>query len=131
MARELERNSINDDACPSFQEAVELVGRRWTGSILVAAAQGARRFSEYRALIDGISDRLLSQRLKELEGQGLIRRTVIPTTPVQINYSLAPTGLALIEALQPLAKWSVQRAVQAVAVPAHASTAAELADLPG
>ncbi|MFF9486445.1 winged helix-turn-helix transcriptional regulator [Streptomyces sp. NPDC014676] len=113
MPPELERGSIYDDTCPSFQEAIELVGRRWTGSILVAASQGARRFGEYRAVIDGISDRLLSQRLKELERQGLIRRTVIPTTPVQIQYSLAPAGHALIDALQPLAEWSMRRAAQA------------------
>lgn len=113
MSLDLERSSIHDDTCPNLQEAIELVGRRWTGSILVAASQGARRFGEYRAVIDGISDRLLSQRLKELERQGLIRRTVIPTTPVQIHYSLAPAGHALIDALQPLAKWSMRRAVQA------------------
>lgn len=95
-----------------------MVGRRWTGSILGAAAQGARRFVEYRAMIDGISDRLLSQRLKELEGQELIRRTVVPTTPVQITYSLTPLGEALIEALQPLVKWNMRRAAET----AHART---------
>jgi DNA-binding HxlR family transcriptional regulator len=110
---ELERSSIHDDTSPSFQEIIELVGRRWTGSILAAASQGARRFGEYRAVVDGISDRLLSQRFKELERQGLMKRTVIPTTPVQIHYSLTPVGRALFDALQPLAKWSVRRAVEA------------------
>ncbi|MER7741909.1 helix-turn-helix domain-containing protein [Streptomyces sp. NPDC096538] len=117
MPRQLERSSIHDETCPRFQEALEVVGRRWTGSILVAAAQGARRFVEYRAVIDGISDRLLSQRLKELERQELIKRTVVPTTPVQITYSLTPTGEALIDALQPLVKWNMRRAAAA----AHAS----------
>ncbi|GGT15882.1 winged helix-turn-helix transcriptional regulator [Streptomyces chromofuscus] len=112
----LERSSIHDDTCPSFHEALELVGRRWTGSVLFAAARGARRFGEFRAAIDGISDRLLSQRLKELESQGLIRRTVIPTTPVRVQYSLAPSGQALIDALQPLAKWSMQRSGGGAAV---------------
>lgn len=118
MSRQLDRSSIHDETCPSFQEALEVVGRRWTGSILFAAAQGARRFGEYRTVIDGISDRLLSQRLKELERQGLIRRTVVPTTPVQITYSLAPAGEALIDALQPLAKWSTRRTVEAAHAPA-------------
>ncbi|CAM5520580.1 HTH hxlR-type domain-containing protein OS=Streptomyces aurantiogriseus OX=66870 GN=GCM10010251_47030 PE=4 SV=1 [Streptomyces aurantiogriseus] len=86
-----------------------MVGRRWTGSVLQAAAQGARRFGEYRTMIDGISDRLLSQRLKELEAAGLIERTVIPTTPVQIRYQLAPDGQALVDALLPLAQWSMRR----------------------
>ncbi|MGC4857836.1 winged helix-turn-helix transcriptional regulator [Micromonospora sp. DT41] len=107
-----QRSSIHDDTCPSFQEALELIGRRWTGSILAAAAQGARRFGEYRATIDGISDRLLTQRLKELEANGLIERTVIPSTPVQIRYDLSADGKALVQALQPLTKWSIQRSAR-------------------
>ncbi|MBD9733902.1 helix-turn-helix transcriptional regulator [Streptomyces sp. H28] len=111
VPRHLERGSIDDDSCPRLQDTLEVVGRRWTGSILVAAVQGARRFGEYRALIDGISDRLLSQRLKELESQGLMERTVVPTTPVQITYSLSPAGKDLIDALQPLAAWSARRSL--------------------
>ncbi|MGW3563793.1 winged helix-turn-helix transcriptional regulator [Streptomyces sp. NPDC000941] len=102
-------DSIHDDTCPNFEGTLELIGRRWTGSVLKAAGQGARRFGEYRAMIDGISDRLLSQRLKELEAAGLIERTVIPTTPVQIRYQLAPDGQALVKALLPLAQWSMHR----------------------
>ncbi|POX45796.1 helix-turn-helix domain-containing protein [Streptomyces sp. Ru72] len=100
---------IRDENCPRFEDTLELVGRRWTGSVLQAADQGARRFGEYRAMIDGISDRLLSQRLKELEAAGLIERTVIPSTPVQIRYQLAPDGRALVDALLPLAQWSMRR----------------------
>ncbi|MFD6756206.1 winged helix-turn-helix transcriptional regulator [Micromonospora gifhornensis] len=107
-----ERNSIHDDACPSFQETLELIGRRWTGSILAAAAQGARRFGEYRAAIDGISDRMLTQRLKELEANGLIERTVIPSTPVQIRYDLSVDGKTLSQALQPLTRWSIERSAR-------------------
>ncbi|MFF0450284.1 winged helix-turn-helix transcriptional regulator [Streptomyces sp. NPDC004609] len=102
-------DTIHDDTCPSFEGTLEMIGRRWTGSVLQAAAQGARRFGEYRAVINGISDRLLSQRLKELEAAGLIDRTVIPTTPVQIRYRLAPDGQALVDALVPLAQWSLRR----------------------
>ncbi|MFD7436110.1 winged helix-turn-helix transcriptional regulator [Streptomyces sp. NPDC059861] len=102
-------DSIHDDTCPSFEATLELVGRRWTGSVLHAAGRGARRFGEYRALISGISDRLLSQRLKELEAEGLIERTVIPSTPVQIHYRLAPEGQELVEALMPLGRWSMRR----------------------
>ncbi|MEU4013301.1 helix-turn-helix domain-containing protein [Streptomyces pseudogriseolus] len=109
MPRQLERSSIHDDTCPRFQEVLETVGRRWTGSILMAAVRGARRFGEYRAVIDGISDRLLSQRLKELENEGLILRTVVPSTPVQITYTLSPLGEELLEALQPLVRWSTRR----------------------
>ncbi|MGW2548828.1 winged helix-turn-helix transcriptional regulator [Streptomyces sp. NPDC001635] len=105
----LERRSIHDDSCPSFQDALELIGRRWTGSILSAARRGASRFGDFRAVIDGISDRLLSRRLKELETAGLIQRTVTPTTPVQIRYRLSQDGRALVDALQPLARWSLHR----------------------
>ncbi|WP_225640905.1 winged helix-turn-helix transcriptional regulator [Streptomyces werraensis] len=121
MPRQLERSSIHDETCPRFQETLETVGRRWTGSILMAATQGARRFGEYRAVIHGISDRLLSQRLKELEAEGLIERTVVPTTPVQITYTLSPAGEALLEALQPLVRWSTRRAAQNAYTPHHAS----------
>ncbi|MFB9247043.1 winged helix-turn-helix transcriptional regulator [Sphaerisporangium melleum] len=108
----LERSSIHDDSCPSFVGAIELVGRRWVGSILVAAARGAGRFGEFRAVIDGISDRLLAQRLRELEAEGIIERTVIPSTPVQIRYGLTEEGRALIGALQPLTQWSARRAAR-------------------
>ena len=77
------------------------------GAILLAGVRGARRFSEYRSLVEGISDRLLSVRLKELEAEGLIGRTVVPTTPVTITYAPTPRGRGLIEASQPLAMWAV------------------------
>jgi DNA-binding HxlR family transcriptional regulator len=71
--------------------------------------RGARRFGEYRAAVSGISDRLLAQRLKELEADGLIGRTVIPSTPVQIRYAPTPDGEALMSVLQPLIDWSHRR----------------------
>ena len=108
-ARPRARVHIDEADCRSFQDALELVGRRWTGAILLAGARGARRFSEYRALVVGISDRLLAQRLRELETDCLIVRTVIPSTPVQIRYSLSPDGEDLISALQPLVDWGHRR----------------------
>lgn len=100
---------IDDLGCRSFQHALELVGRRWSGAILLAGLRGARRFTEYRAMVDGISDRLLAQRLKELEADGLIVRTVVPSMPVQIHYSLAEEGVELMRALQPLIDWGNRR----------------------
>jgi DNA-binding HxlR family transcriptional regulator len=84
------------------------VGRRWTGAVLLAISQDATRFSEIRAVVVGISDRLLSQRLKELEAGRLIERTVVPTTPVQISYSLSGLGEELMTALQPLVDWGIR-----------------------
>ena len=89
--------------------AIELVGRRWTSAVLLAAAGGARRYGEYRARVAGISDRLLTQRLKELQAEGLIERTVIPSTPVQIVYSPTTAALELIAALRPLSVWGERR----------------------
>lgn len=100
---------IHEPSCRIFQSAVELVGRRWTSAILLAGKRGARRFGEYRQAVAGISDRLLAQRLKELEAEGLIVRTVIPTTPVQVRYALSEDGEELMDALQPLIDWSHRR----------------------
>jgi DNA-binding HxlR family transcriptional regulator len=97
---------LEDGECRSFQRVLEFVGRRWVGAVLMAGAQGARRFGEYRELVPGISDRLLAQRLKELETHHLLIREVVPSTPVQIRYSPSPAGAELIKALQPLAAWS-------------------------
>jgi DNA-binding HxlR family transcriptional regulator len=108
------RRHINEADCRSFQDALELVGRRWTGAILLAGSRGgARRFSEYRALVAGISDRLLAQRLRELETDGLMVREVIPSTPVQIRYFLSLEGEELMAALQPLVDWGHRRGGQA------------------
>ncbi|WP_343048183.1 helix-turn-helix domain-containing protein [Cellulomonas humilata] len=100
---------VGDERCSSYQALLEFVGRRWVGAVLLAGAQGARRYGEYRTLAPGISDRMLSLRLKELEQSGLLRREVVPTTPVQILYTPSPMGAGLIEALQPLIAWSRDR----------------------
>jgi DNA-binding HxlR family transcriptional regulator len=108
-------SDIDDAGCRSFQGALELAGRRWTGAILLAGLRGARRFSEYRASVPGISDRLLAQRLRELELDGLVERTVIPSTPVQIRYTLSSDGEELMRALQPLIDWTRRREASRVA----------------
>ncbi|MFT2816736.1 winged helix-turn-helix transcriptional regulator [Leifsonia sp. A12D58] len=100
---------INDDECREFQSSLELVGRKWNGAILLASARGARRFSEYRTLVDGISDRLLASRLQELEREGLIERHVQPSTPVMVSYTLTEFGDQLIGVLHPLVQWSQAR----------------------
>ena len=94
---------INDDLCRSFLVHVEVVGRKWNSAILLAGVRGARRFSEYRQVVSGISDRLLAQRFKELETGGLITRTVTPTTPVLVQYEPTEYGRELLRTLQPLA----------------------------
>ncbi len=96
---------LNEEQCRGFQQAIELVGRRWTGAILLSIARGARRFGEITHSVEGLSDRLLSQRLKELESEKLVERTVVPTTPAHSIYTLSTKGMRLMAALQPLAQW--------------------------
>jgi DNA-binding HxlR family transcriptional regulator len=102
-----ELETIDDEKCRAMVQHLEFLGRRWVGAILLAGIRGARRFSEYRALVDGISDRLLSVRLKELEAEGFVERTVVPTTPVTISYAPTRRGRDMIAAAQPLTSWAI------------------------
>lgn len=92
--------------CPYFHHAVELIGRRWTGAILRAMLSGIDRFSDLTAAVPGLSDRMLSERLKELEAEGIVERTVIPQTPVRIVYRLTPKGRALGAVVEALSTWA-------------------------
>jgi len=96
---------ISDQECRRFQSSLELVGKRWSSGILLAVAQGATRFTEIVAAVSGLSDRLLAQRVRELQAAGLLERQVIATTPVQVRYHLTDRGADLIRSLQPLVAW--------------------------
>ena len=99
---------VDDDQCRLFQASVELIGRRWSSAILLAVARGARRFSEIRASVPGLSDRMLTQRLRELDAAGLVAREVVPTMPVQVTYRLTLAGSELMASLQPLVHWGLR-----------------------
>lgn len=93
--------------CPRFHEAVELVGKRWTGAILAVLLQGGpMRFSEIAQAVPDLSDRLLSERVKELEKRGMVERRVAPSTPARVEYELTPMGRDLAPALQELEAWA-------------------------
>lgn len=93
--------------CPHYHEAVELIGRRWTGAILAILLQGgALRFSELAAAVPELSDRMLSDRLKELESHHLVERTVYPGPPVRVQYALTLKGQELAPALAELKRWA-------------------------
>ncbi|MGO9973144.1 MAG: winged helix-turn-helix transcriptional regulator [Solirubrobacteraceae bacterium] len=96
--------------CPLYHEAVELVGRRWTGAIIRVLMDTARpmRFSEIGQSVPELSDRLLSERMKELESRGIVKRQVIPGPPVRVQYSLSPMGLELEPALSELQRWAAR-----------------------
>lgn len=92
--------------CPRFHEAVELVGRRWTGAILFSLIDGPLYFRELLSAVPGVSDRLLSQRLRELEAEGLVERSVHEGAPARVSYRLSETGEALEPALTLLHDWA-------------------------
>jgi DNA-binding HxlR family transcriptional regulator len=92
--------------CPLYHQAAELIGRRWTGAIIRVLADGAVRFGDIVAAVPGISDRMLSERLKELETEGLVERTVIPDHPVRIEYRLTEKGQDLGAVMDAIATWA-------------------------
>lgn len=96
--------------CPFYHEAVELIGRRWTGAIVSVLLDhgGPLRFSEIAQAIPELSDRLLSERMKELEARGLVKRHVEMGPPVRVTYELTPMGHELQPALEQLRAWARQ-----------------------
>ena len=92
--------------CARFHKAVELIGRRWSGAIIQILLQGPSRYAELRAAIPDITDRMLSERLRELEEERIVARTVVPETPVRVEYSLTPKGRALAPALAAIGHWA-------------------------
>ena len=97
---------IRASFCPRYLHAVELVGRRWTGAIIRALLPGAARFNALRDTIPDISDRMLAERLRELEAEGVLLRRVIPDTPVRVEYELTEKGRALEQALASVGRWA-------------------------
>jgi DNA-binding HxlR family transcriptional regulator len=97
----------NPACCPRLHEAVELVGKRWTGAILAVLLQGGRmRFSEIAQAVPALSDRLLSERVKELEKRGMVERRVGGASPARVEYELTPMGRDLAPALSELEAWA-------------------------
>lgn len=92
--------------CPTYHHAIELIGRRWTGAILQVMRGDVARFSDIAAAIPGLSDRMLSERLKELESEGLVERIVYAETPVRVEYRLTPAGEALGAVLDAVLAWA-------------------------
>lgn len=93
-------------SCASYRHAVELVGRRWSGVIIQALLGGVKRFGELRDSVPDLSDRMLSERLKELESEGIVERMVIPEMPVRIEYHLTPKGRDLVSVVEAVTTWA-------------------------
>jgi DNA-binding HxlR family transcriptional regulator len=94
------------ELCARFHRASELIGRRWTGAILFLLLESRCRFATLRHAIPDVTDRMLSDRLRELEAEGIVERTVVPDTPVRVEYSLTKKGRALAPAVAAISEWA-------------------------
>lgn len=92
--------------CPRFHKAIELIGGRWTGAMVRLLMGGRARFAELRDGIPEISDRMLSERLRELEAAGIIERHVIPDPPIRVEYELTQKGKELQRSLEAIGHWA-------------------------
>ena len=92
--------------CARFHRAIELIGSRWTGAILQTLFQGRARYAAIRAAVPDITDRMLSERLRSLESEGLVVRAVVPDTPVRVEYELTQKARELQDALSEIASWA-------------------------
>jgi|SRR5579863_9127116 len=95
-----------DNFCPKYLRAVELVGRRWTGAIIRVLLGGTKRYSEIAAAVPGISDRLLAERLRELDDEGIVKRIVACGPPVRVEYALTESGAELEATIRALGAWA-------------------------
>lgn len=91
--------------CPRFEKGMQLIGKRWTGLIIYQLLSGQQRFCAIQAALP-VSGRLLSERLKELEDEGIVSRHVYPEVPVRVEYSLTDKGVALEPVIREIEKWS-------------------------
>lgn len=96
---------MDKSICPRFDKAMSLLSQRWTGMIIYQLISGPQRFCTIESSI-GVSGRVLSERLKDLENQGVVKREVYPETPVRIEYSLTEKGLAVEPIMKEIEKWS-------------------------
>ena len=98
--------AVTETMCPRYQRAIDIIGKRWTGLILRVLLDGPQRFGHLVHAIEGLSERMLSERLKELEARGLVERRVVPGAPVRIEYALTEKGRDLQEAIAAIQRWA-------------------------
>jgi DNA-binding HxlR family transcriptional regulator len=104
--RAREAPNVEPKLCSRYHHAVELIGRRWSGAIISVMMGGPQCFNELLAAVPGLSDRLLTERLRELESEGLVKRTVRPGPPVRVSYELTAAGAGLKPVVDALGQWA-------------------------
>jgi len=106
IAQMRKRPAATPPLCARFHRASELIGRRWTGAIIFVLLKARCRFATLRDAIPDITDRMLSDRLQELEEEGIVERTVVPATPVRVEYALTKKGHELASAIEAITDWA-------------------------
>ncbi|MDG0814643.1 winged helix-turn-helix transcriptional regulator [Cohnella rhizosphaerae] len=91
--------------CPKYEHAAELLGKKWTGLIVRVLMGGPKRFKDMKEQIPDMSDKMLTDRMKELESSGLVKRTVYPEMPVRIEYELTDKGRDLEDVIESIQSW--------------------------
>lgn len=102
----MEHAAQEGPVCQHFQRAATLIGKRWNPQIVRALLSGITRFTDLREAVPPISDALLSDRLKELESEGIVTRTVVPSMPVRVEYALSERGRDLTQVIEELGAWA-------------------------
>jgi DNA-binding HxlR family transcriptional regulator len=105
MVRDIFQPNVLNAQCPT-RKVLDLIADKWTTLVIHILAGGTYRYSDLHRTIDGISQKMLTQTLRELEGNGLVLRKVFPEVPPRTEYSLTPLGLTLIEPLDALCAWA-------------------------
>ena len=105
-ATEMTQIAATGNICPRYEHGIQLLGKRWTGLLLYALLEGPQRFCELTATVEGLSDRVLSDRLRELEVEGVVERVVYPQIPVRVEYQLTEKGRALKPVVEAIHKWA-------------------------
>src|ERR1700737_2679710 len=108
ISTEMTQLAPTGSICPRYEHAAQLLGKRWTGLLLDALLEGPRRFCELTSLVEGLSDRVLSDRLRELETEGIVQRIVYPQIPVRVEYQLTEKGRALKPVVDAIHTWAQQ-----------------------
>jgi DNA-binding HxlR family transcriptional regulator len=99
---------VKFELCPRYELAIALLGKRWTGLIIKVLLSGPQRFTDLVGVIPNLSAKMLTERMKELEKEGIVLRKVYPETPVKIEYVLTPKGRELAPALEAIQSWATK-----------------------
>lgn len=111
MVRKALKPNVFDQNCDS-QRILSLIANKWTALVICTLAQGTKRYNELQREIGGISQKMLTQTLRNLENNGLVERKVYPVVPPKVEYSLTPLGETLTELLQAVCQWAEQHLLE-------------------